>query len=193
MSIFSSSCIECIISFPPALLHGILNLRLGDAETGNGAGVSDVSIIRLVKLCPNLTHVKLDGATNLTDATLLAIFVHCPRLRYVQLSGNDKVTGQLNGTALDTLRENPDMGKNLAKLRLTDQDDLRTDFEKALRTLSVTRKKLAIEVGCTHERHGDVSTWLGGKKRSGYQAFGGPGNFDSFCGFGRSRAQLRSF
>ncbi len=41
---------------------------------------------------------------------------------------------------------------------------------------------MAIEVGSTHEREGGVSTWLGGKEVDGYQAFGGPGGFDSYGG-----------
>jgi hypothetical protein len=71
------------MSLPSTLLRGILDLRLGDAKTGNGAGVSDISIICLVKSCPNLIYIKLDGARNLTDASLLALLIHCPRLRYI--------------------------------------------------------------------------------------------------------------
>ncbi|KUL87331.1 hypothetical protein ZTR_04728 [Talaromyces verruculosus] len=167
---------------PPSFLSAILDFRLGDAETGKGFHISDAAVVRLAESCPNLVHVQLDGGTYLTDAALLALFQHCPHLRYVQLSGNDKCTGGLKGSALDALREDPKMAKNLVKLRLTDQNDLQ--FQKPLKELSTKRKKLSIVVGCTHERGGCCSTWLGGKQRYGYQAFGGPGGFDQFGGFG---------
>lgn len=170
------------MAMPPSFLSGILDFRLGDAETGKGFHISDEAVVRLAKLCPNLVHVKLDGGRQLTDVSLLALFQHCPSLRFVQLSGNDTCTGGLKGSALDALREDTKMAKHLVKLRLTDQDDLK--FQKVLKALSAKRKKISIEVGCTNERDGGVSTWLSGKQRYGFQAFGGPGGFDRFGGFG---------
>ena len=72
----------------------------------------------------------------------------------------------------------------LVKLRLTDQIAWDKKFDTALKKLSSARKKLAIEVGNTHERRGEVNTWLGGKEKYGYQAFGGPGGFNQYGGFG---------
>lgn len=71
-----------------------------------------MSVIRLARSCPNLLHVKLDGATNLTGAPLLTSFMYCPGLQYIQFSGNDKVTVLVKGTVLDALRENFEMTKN---------------------------------------------------------------------------------
>ena len=90
----------------------------------------------------------------------------------------------MKGTALSVLREKPNMGKKLVKLRLTDQNESDKKFKASVKALSAARKGLAIEIGCTHERYGDVNTWLGGKEKYGYQAFGGPGGFDSYGGFG---------
>ena len=145
--------------------------------------MSDAQIIRLAEACPNLIHIKLDGARNLTDTSLSAIFASCPNVRYVQFSGNDKAAGGLKGTALDTLRENPDTGKMLVKLRLTDQPEFEKKLDAAVKALSVARKKLAIEFGNTHERGGGVNTWLSGKMKYGYQAFDGPGGFNAYGGF----------
>lgn len=100
------------------------------------------------------------------------------------MSGNDKVAGGLRGEALDALRENKNEAKKLVKLRLTDQSLYDKVFDTAVKQLSQARKKLAIEVGCTRERGGDVNTWLGGKEKYGFQAFDGPGGFDQFGGFG---------
>jgi hypothetical protein len=83
-------------------------------------------------------------------------------------------------TMRSTSSEKPECGKKLVKLRLTDQ----ALNDKALKALSAKRKKLAIEDGCTRERGGGVNTWLGGKLIFGYQAFGGPGGFSQYGGFG---------
>ena len=174
-----------MLSMGPAFCQSLRDFRAGDAETGKGANLSDAVIDRLARACPNLVHVGLDGATQLTDMSLLSLFTNCKNLRYVQVSGKDQVAGRLRGTALDLLRDNPTMGARVVKLRFTDQSDFDKVFKTAVKTLSLARKRLAIEVGNTHERHGGVHTWLGGKERHGYQAFGGPGDFDSFGGYSR--------
>jgi hypothetical protein len=179
-----SACLDAITARGPSFCHSLLDFRAGDAETGEGAQMSDTAVIRFARACANLVHVSLDGATHLTDGSLLAFFTNCPNLRYIHFSGNDKVAGGLRGTALDVLREKPDVGKKLVKLRLTDQREVDKTFEKAVKALSAARKGLAIEIGNTHERHGNVNTWLGGKERYGYQAFDGPGGFDQCGGFG---------
>jgi hypothetical protein len=148
--------------------------------------MSDSAVIRFAKACPNLIHVKLDGGIHLTDESLLALFTNCPNLRYIQFSGNDKVAGNLRGAALDVVRERPDLAKELIKLRLTDQAEFDKIFKTAVKALSATRKRLAIEIGNTHERHGGISTWIGSKEIHGYQAFDGPGGFDSYGGYGGS-------
>ena len=176
--------LDAIIARGRSFCHNLLDFRAGDAETGNGASMSDAAVIQFAKACPNLIHVGLDGGIRLTDKSLLALFTNCPNLRYIQFSGNDKIEGKLKGTALDLLREKPELGKKLVKLRLTDQAQWEKTFKTAVKALSTARKRLAIEVGSTHERHGDVNTWLSGKEIYGYQAFDGPGGFDSYGGFG---------
>lgn len=117
--------------------------------------------------------------------SLLLLFTNYKNLRYVQVSGNDKVAGRLRGTALDLLRDNPTIGAKVIKLRFTDQSDFDKVFKTAIKALSLARKRLIIEVGNTHERHGGVYTWLSRKERHGYQAFRGPGDFDSYGGYSR--------
>lgn len=175
-----SSHLDTIIAIGPAICDSLLDFRAGDSESGQGARLSDAGVARFAAACPNLIHVSLDGSTHLSDVSFLAIISKCPDLRYLQLSGNDKVTGNLKDAALNELGEKSEWGTKLVKLRLTDQD-LNV---KALKSLSAKRKKLAIEDGCTHERGGGVNTWLGGKMKFGYQAFGGPGGFNQYGGFG---------
>jgi hypothetical protein len=162
----------------------LLDFRAGDAETGKGSQLDDDAVIRFAKACPNLVHVGIDGGIRLTDESLVAFLTNCPNLRYIQLSGNDKAAGKLRGTALDLLRERPDLGKKLVKLRLTDQAEFDKTFMTAVKSLSRARKWLAIEIGNTHERYGGVNTWLSGKEIYGYQALDGPGGFDSYGGYG---------
>lgn len=183
--ITTSSHIETLLSMPSSFLSGILEFGLGDSETRTGRNISDAAITRLAECCPNLIHVQLDGTIHLTDTSLLALFKNRPHLRYVQFSGNDNSPGGLKGTALDTLREDPKMCKDLVKLRLTDQHEFEKKLQTALKALSTKRKKLSIEVGCTDGRIGSgVSTLLGGKEKNGYQALGGPGGFDRYGGYG---------
>lgn len=176
--------LDAIISIGPSFCHSLQDFRAGDAETGKGASLSDAVILRLTRACPNIVHVGLDVTTQLTDEPLLALFTNCANIRYVQLSGNDRIAGALRGPALDVLRDTHDMGKKLVKLRLTDQTEFYKGFTIAVKALSAARKKLAIEVGNTHERDGGVNIWLGGKEKHGYQVFGGRGGFDSYGGYG---------
>jgi hypothetical protein len=176
-----SAHLDAIVAAGSAFSCSLQDFRSGDSETGSGYRLSDAAVVRLATACPNLIHACLSGSKQLTDASLLAFLTNCPKLHYLSITGNDKVRGGLTGSALDELREKPDLGKDLVKMRLTDQNATDKKFEKALKSLSAARKKLAIEVGDTHERYGHVTTWLGGKQKMGYQAFGGPGGF-SQCG-----------
>lgn len=162
----------------------LLHFNAGDSDSGMGSQLTDAAIIRLAQACPNLVHVALDGGRNLGDQLLSALFTNCPNLVYVQLSGNDNCTGDVKDHALNELLEQPSWGKKLIKLRLTDQNDYEKVFQKALKAFSTKMKKLAIEVGCIAERGGGVNTYIDGKMKIGYQAFGGPGGFDRYGGFG---------
>jgi hypothetical protein len=178
-----SAHLDAIVAAGSAFCHSLQDFRSGDSETGRGARLSNAAVVRLATACPNLIHASLAGSTRLGDASLLAFFANCPKLRYLSITGNDRVSGGLKGPALDELREKPDLGKHLEKMCLTDQCVCDKKFDKAIKDLSAARKKLPIEVGSTHERDGGVSTWLGGKEKMGYQAFGGPGGFNRFGGW----------
>ncbi|CAD6577566.1 MAG: hypothetical protein ASARMPREDX12_008398 [Alectoria sarmentosa] len=107
---------------------------------------------RLAAACPDLIHVSLEASKRLTDSSLLALVTKCPDLQYIEISGNDKVSGDVEGPALEELREDASLGKKLQKLRLTDQRLHAEKFSKMFKSLSAKRKKLAIEVGEVHER-----------------------------------------
>ncbi|KAH6874385.1 hypothetical protein B0T10DRAFT_567313 [Thelonectria olida] len=177
--------IDAIVSMGVFFYQPLRSFQAGDAETGKGGALSDAAILRLATACPNLVHVSLDGARGLTDDSLLALLRKCKNLRYVKLSGHVNAPGSLKDPALDVLRNTPDMGKQLVKMRLTDQHHTSKQLKKAIKGLSAARRRLAIEVGFTQEKWGTgVNTWLGGKEGDGYQAFGGPGGFDQYEGYG---------
>ncbi|CAD6580869.1 MAG: hypothetical protein ASARMPRED_000352 [Alectoria sarmentosa] len=175
--------LDAIVAAGPAYCHSLRQFKCGYSDTGNGGSLTDVSISQLAAACPNLTHISLAASIRLTDSSLLALVTKCPDLQYVEISGNDKVSGNIKGPALEQIREDASLGKKLQKLRLTDQCLSAQRFSKMLKSLSVKRKKLEIVVGDVRERGFGVNTWLGGKKKSGYQAFGGPGGFGHYGGF----------
>lgn len=156
---------------------------LGNSKTGKGGRLNDTAVAQLATACPNLIHASLNSSKHLTDASFLAFFINCPNLCYLSITGNDRVSGELKGPALDELQEKPDLGKKLEKMCFTDQNVIDKKLEKAIRSLSAARKNLVIEVGNTHERSRYITTWLGGKEKTGYQAFGGPGGFSQFGGW----------
>ena len=118
----SSAHLSSIISTGLSLCHSLLDFRAGDAETGKGIGISDAVVRRFAEAWPNIAHISLDGAINLTDESLLAILTNLPSLRYVQFSGNDKVHGRIRGPAVDALRNRSEIGKYLIKMRLNDRE-----------------------------------------------------------------------
>ena len=174
---------NAIVAAGPEYCHSLRHFECGDTESGNGSGLTDASVIRLAEACPNLIHVSLEASIRLTDSSLLALVTKCPELQYVQISGNDKVAGSLEGPALEAMTEGASLGRKIQKFRLTDQYTFGIDFSKFLQSLSAKRKKLAIEVGVVGESGMGVSTWLGGKKKMGYQALGGPGGFNQYGGY----------
>lgn len=175
--------LDAIVAAGPSFCVQLQEFDSGDSETGKGFLLSDAAVARFTLACPKLIHVSFAGSRFLTDDSLLAIVENCPGTRYLSITGNDKCDGQISGASLDTLRKSSELGKGLVKLRLTDQKVCDTRLDKAYKALSMARKKLAIEVGNTHERGGHVTTWLGGKEREGYQAFGGTGDFSQYGGF----------
>ena len=178
-----STHVDTLVAAGPNYCRNLRHFQCGDTDSGNGAALTDASIIRLAAACPSLIHVSLEASTNLTDASLLALVTKCPDLQYVQISGNDKVAGSMKGSALEAMTEDRSLGKKLQKLRLTDQGQYDKKFSKIVKSLSAKRKKLAIEVGEVCEGGMGVDTWLGWKQKDGYQAFDGPGGFSRYGGF----------
>lgn len=178
-----STHVDAIVAAGPAYCHSLRHFDCGDTDSGNGSGLTDAPVTRLAEACPNLIHVSLKASIRLTDSSLLALVTKCPELQYVQISGNDKVAGRVDGPALETMAEDASLGRKLQKIRLTDQSTSGPKFSNILQGLTAKRKKLAIEVGEVREGGGGVWTWLGGKKKMGYQAFGAPGGLSRYGGF----------
>ncbi|KAL8828546.1 MAG: hypothetical protein Q9170_006557 [Blastenia crenularia] len=141
--------LDAIIAKGPSVCHPLQHLESGDEDTGKGSRISDEAVSRLAEAAPNLIYVSLPGAKGLTDASLGAFFTHCPHIRYTSINGNDKISGEIKGTALDMLRERLELGKALDTLRLIDQSPYNQNFDKAVKKLSMARKNLAIQIGCT--------------------------------------------
>lgn len=175
--------LDAIVAAGPSFSHQLEAIELGDSETGKGSRLRDDAVTRLARACPSLNHVSLTGTRSLTDESLSAIFNNCPHIRYLSITGNDRCPGDIDGVSLEALAENSALVPALVKLRLTDQKIYDKRLDKAYKLLSSARKRLAIEVGNTHERGGFVTTWLGGKQRDGYQAFEGPGGFSQYGGY----------
>ena len=110
----------------------------------------DGAVTQLAKACPGLIHMSLAGTRFLSDTSLSAIFDNCPYVRYVSITGNDRCTGDINGVSLEALAKNSALVPALVKLRLTDQKTCNKNLDKAYKSLSSARKRLAIEVGSTH-------------------------------------------
>ena len=95
----------------------------------------------------------LEAFTGLSDKTLLAIFDFCPRIEKVHLSGFDKVPGQVHGSALRALAQDPALAPHLRELVLLDQ------HVQHVKALSQARPGLWIHEGSTlGDGIADVST-----------------------------------
>ncbi|PHH77851.1 hypothetical protein CDD80_121 [Ophiocordyceps camponoti-rufipedis] len=139
--------LDHIINLGTSFCHALQHFTAGCSDTGNGHLLTDAAVIRLAHACPNLIHLSLDSATQLTDESLLAFLTNCPNLQYVQIAGNNKQDGSIKGPALHHLITTPSSAPNLRQLVITDQPS-----QKETKRLSQTRKNLKIEVGNTDER-----------------------------------------
>jgi hypothetical protein len=101
----------------------------------------------------------------------LAICQNCPNIEYISIDGNDKCQGHISGTALDTLKADKTLAKELRVLHLVDQSSY---LEKAVKALSKARKRLEITVGETSKwGDGTITEYLGGKMDVNWSGFGG--------------------
>lgn len=169
-----SQHLDAIVAAGPEFCRSICQFNCGDSESGRGSSLSDAAVSRLTAACPNLVHIDMDSARDLTGAALLAICRNCPNIEFISIDGNDKCQGHIGGTALDTLRADKKLAKELRVLHLVDQS---SSSDKAVKALSKARKKLEITVGDTDKwGDGTIDKYLGGKM----DVLGGSG----FGGFG---------
>ncbi|KAK7693994.1 hypothetical protein QCA50_003570 [Cerrena zonata] len=138
-----------VIRTRPAVSSRLEQLLLGDPETGKGGQLSGEGVLNLVNACPNLVVVWLDSTTQLTDAALQGICQACPKLESLRITGHDKSSGSIRGSSMKFLAEHPEVAPKLKQLILYDQSYYNTEFQKALKKLSTTRKRLAITTGET--------------------------------------------
>ncbi|EPE26443.1 hypothetical protein GLAREA_02356 [Glarea lozoyensis ATCC 20868] len=155
-------------------------------DTGYGSRLTDAAISRFTAACPNLVHIDMDSARDLTGARLLAMCRNCPNIEYISIDGNDKCKGHVGGTALDALSVVKKMAKGLRVLHLVDQG---AGLEKEAKKLSKARKGLEITLGETKKwGNGSAEKFVGGKSNlnfgKGWDRYDGPRAFGSGWRFG---------
>lgn len=80
-------------------IKGVLRQLCGQCRTGactsvekiylsDGAKLSDKSLLLLARRCPELTHLQLQGCTNVTNNALTEIVTKCNNLQHLDLTGN---------------------------------------------------------------------------------------------------------
>lgn len=110
--------------------------------------LTNEAVIRLVKSCPKLRCMQLQGTSGIKDITLEAIFEFCPDISYVEITtGGGYQQNGLNGSALDKLREHPCWGTKLKTLLLQDPGGYsgRDPLTRAVRALTKERDKLSVQ------------------------------------------------
>ncbi|CAG8955401.1 hypothetical protein HYFRA_00010265, partial [Hymenoscyphus fraxineus] len=180
------SRLDAIVSAGPEFCSSLINFKCGNSDNGKGGSISDDAVIRLSSACPNLRHVFLEAATQLTDATMMALTTNCKEIIYIGIPGHDRGSGKITEEALKSLQKDKKRGTRLKYLNLIEQRD-RSKFAKACKALTRTRSILAIDEGRT-EGDGiaasfvasmtggeDTSTWFGRKmvsESTGYGEYG---------------------
>jgi hypothetical protein len=122
--------------------------------------LSDSAISRFTAACPNLIHIDMDSACDLTDAGLSAICRNCPNIEFISINRNDKCRDHIGGTALDVLRVDKKLASRLEVLGLIDQSG---GLVKAVKKLGSARKGLEITLGKTRKwGDGTIEKFVGG-------------------------------
>ena len=98
-----STHVEVVVTVDLTFCHSLRRFRSDNIDTGNGASLIDVFMIRLAAACLILIYVFLKAATGLTDVSSLTLVTKYSHLQYVAISGNDKVPGSVKGTALEEI------------------------------------------------------------------------------------------
>ncbi|XP_060516149.1 F-box/LRR-repeat protein 7-like [Cylas formicarius] len=107
-------------------IRGVLRQLCGQGRTGacpsveklhvgNGAKLSDKSLMLIAKRCPELTHLQLQGCPNITNNALFEIATRCTNLQHLDLTGCTKISC----ISLNTLSD-PTKRMQLQYLDLTD-------------------------------------------------------------------------
>lgn len=150
----SSQHIHELTSIGPRLCGGLTHFEFNFKDVSYDANnsaqeLTDKAVIHVTKLCPKLRFVQLQGTSGLQDITLEALF-NCTDISYVELTTHSSHgNSQLDGSALDKLREHPHWGTKLKKLRLPDQDTAcggRDSLTRAVRALTKERDKLLVQL-----------------------------------------------
>jgi len=73
--------------------QGLVSLRLGSSDTGNGSWLTDVAVRSIVQHCPHLRELALCSCTKITDRAFLAVLEGLPQLEVLHCTGHDRSTG----------------------------------------------------------------------------------------------------
>ncbi|KAK4450169.1 hypothetical protein QBC34DRAFT_379371 [Podospora aff. communis PSN243] len=118
--------------------------------TNDMKAVTDATLIALVRACPNLTRLQLQGTSGLTDDSLLAIYEHCPKLTALEVSRASGGKNVFTPRVFTALTENPTWMPKLKTLSLSSALGLycsntrkeKNQGEHAMITMSKARPKL---------------------------------------------------
>ena len=69
----------------------------------SASSLTNETVVRLARACPNLKRLQLQHACSLTDESLLAFFEYCSSLSSLEVTG-DHARPTFSGSALDALR-----------------------------------------------------------------------------------------
>ncbi|KPM34104.1 hypothetical protein AK830_g12468 [Neonectria ditissima] len=126
-----------------------------EEDSANSARrLTDEAVTCLVESCPNLRRLQLQGTSGFKDSTLKALFRNCPNIFYVELTTLGSYQ-QLDGSALDGLRENPNWATKLKTLRLpypTLGCRRREPLRREVRALTKERVKLLVQFVMVSEK-----------------------------------------
>jgi hypothetical protein len=120
-------------------------------DAHNDIKVTDQTVVRLAKSCPNLKVVQLQGIYGMPDAVLLTFLRYCPNLTSLELSG---VAQKFSADAFLEIQDHPEWTPKLKSLLLTAReggDKESKAYMKEMRNLTRQRHGLVVTLVDTME------------------------------------------
>ncbi|KAI8475069.1 MAG: hypothetical protein J3K34DRAFT_90680 [Monoraphidium minutum] len=160
---------EHVASLAAAVGRQLTSLRLGCADSGEGARLGDGAAASLAAGCgEGLETLHLTSVTGITGRGFEALMRGLPGLRELHFTGNDKITCKVSDRELGLLTSEPALLPHLTTLYLTDSS---VGYAK-VKQLCKKRAKLTVHHGTS-----DGESYAAGMVRSLMGAEWGDGLF----------------